>query len=120
MPRSIVILLLLVTCGIAVSAVSLHRPSAPAHGRARETDPRKEPDKFAWEVFVSINKSAATPGNNNVVWETWADQGRVYDDPNHTPTWPDNDTRPLRFQLNLKQVFGLMVPPPGTKPGTFS
>jgi hypothetical protein len=116
MQRSITILLLLVTCGIAVPSISLYRPNAPARGRAGRTDPREEPDKFAWEVFVSINKSAATPGNNNVFWETWADPDRVYGDPNHTPTWPDNDNRPLRFQPIFKQLFD----PPSTRPGTFS
>src|SRR5579871_5832464 len=68
-------------------------------------DPKTETDKFAWEVFVSINASTATEGNNNVVWETWADQDLVYGDPNHTPVWPGPAIAPLKIHRSLQHIL---------------
>jgi len=74
-------------------------------GRGLQTDPKTDPDKFAWEVFTRINKSAATPGNNDTVWETWADTGLVYGNPNIQPIWPTHAPQPLRFRATAKDLF---------------
>jgi len=44
-------------------------------GQAQAADPDpalNNPDNVAWQLFVLVNRPAATPGHNNVVFETWA------------------------------------------------
>jgi hypothetical protein len=105
-----------VLCAAAIALVGLAasltgRPTAASTARATPTDPQQEPDKFAWETFIKINMNSATAGNNNVVWETWADTGLVYGDPEATPEWPSGGVEtPLKLRPNLKQILRTLKP----------
>ena len=44
-----------------------------------------EPDKVAWQLFAVANAPAATTGNNNATFETWANDDDTF---NPSPTWP--------------------------------
>lgn len=45
-----------------------------------------QPDKFAWTLFVDINKAAKRDSKDRV-WEGWAKDEEVYGNPNATPVW---------------------------------
>lgn len=51
-----------------------------------------QPDRFAWEVFVEINKPAINRSANSnrqlVEWQTWISDITLYGDPCSTPAWP--------------------------------
>jgi hypothetical protein len=44
-----------------------------------------EPEKVAWQLFALVNAPAATSGNNNATFETWANDDDTF---NPSPTWP--------------------------------
>lgn len=84
--------------------------------RIADADPSAQPDRFAWELFTSLNRNASSPGNNNVVWETWASADQLYGNPNATPVWPGSGpVKPLRFTANIKQILHRSPPPAGIK-----
>lgn len=78
----------------------------PTSGFQVSANPLNEPDKFAWEMFADINRSAGD-GTNSVVWETWATDLDLYGDPNATPDWNKRHVNVLRLkpitQLELLQ-----------------
>lgn len=43
------------------------------------------PDKQAWELFFQVNGIAASAGNNNALFETWANDGDTF---KPVPAWP--------------------------------
>ena len=43
------------------------------------------PDKQAWELFFQVNAVAASAGNNNAFFETWANDGDTF---KSVPAWP--------------------------------
>src|SRR5713101_2661657 len=48
---------------------------------AQAVDPNpalNNPDKVSWELFVLVNRPAATPSNNDVVFETWASNENTF------------------------------------------
>jgi hypothetical protein len=45
----------------------------------------EEPDKVAWQLFAMVNAPAASAGNNNATFETWANDDDTF---NASPTWP--------------------------------
>lgn len=47
------------------------------------------PDKGAWQLFVQVNAPAATAGNNNVLFETWASDQDTF---TQNPVWPTTPT----------------------------
>ncbi len=47
------------------------------------------PDQLAWMLFIEANTQAATPGNNNALFETWASDGDTF---NLSPQWPGGPT----------------------------
>jgi hypothetical protein len=78
------------------------------------------PDKFAWKLFLEVNKKAEkqlpindkpnAPLSNDAYWETWADDPQTFPaepDPANPPKWPDRGQvkaikamgPPLRFRL---------------------
>jgi hypothetical protein len=59
------------------------------------------PDKFGWELFAAINRSAGN-GTNDAIWETWALQDNVYADPNTAPIWPGTAHQPKRLSRPIK------------------
>lgn len=60
-----------------------------------------DPDKFAWELFIQINKPSQS-GSSSSIWETWASDEDVYDNPNTKPVWPGS-VSPLAFTLPRKK-----------------
>jgi hypothetical protein len=63
--------------------------------------PMNFPDKFAWKLFLEVNRKAAQQGpvsgtagapmSNDAVWETWADDPQTFPgdpDPAKPPQWP--------------------------------
>ena len=48
-----------------------------------------EPDKFAWDLFLSVTRQA--PGHpKQVIWQTWIEQNLIFNKPCATPVWPDS------------------------------
>jgi hypothetical protein len=55
-----------------------------------QTDPNpamNKPDKQAWDLFLAVSENAATAGNNNALFETWANDGDTF---KTNPAWPSN------------------------------
>lgn len=63
--------------------------------------PANFPDRFAWKLFLEVNKraehqspiggKAGNPMSNDAVWETWADDTLTFPagpDPSKPPQWP--------------------------------
>ena len=64
--------------GIPVTPIVILPPLGP--------DPAiNESDRIAWQLFVQINAPAATAGNNNVLFETWASDDQTF---TQNPQWP--------------------------------
>ena len=76
-----------------------------------------QPDKFAWDLFVEINKPAQeNNANGPVIWETWALARDVFANPNTPPTWSGRATsrstrqlerQPLQQMIRQMQKAGL-------------
>lgn len=78
-------------------------------GAAQAQDGMKDPvldvnhlDRFAWELFVRINRPA-NDGTRNVIWETWASSDDIFADPNKVPVWPSQGTETKKLSPNLRQ-----------------
>src|SRR5688572_20661850 len=49
------------------------------------------PDKFAWEMSIEVNKPAdIKKPDSSVIWETWALARIVFDNPNKLPVWEES------------------------------
>lgn len=96
---------------------------------ARDPEPAmNRPDMVAWQLFARVNRYAATPGNNNALFETWASDPETF---NLNPQWPSGAPRPASKGLVesalARGIHGLrphvlVVPPPSNcvaswKPG---
>lgn len=62
-----------------------------------------DPDQFNWQLFVEINK-AAQAGSATAVWETWAADEDVYDNPNVKPIWPGSSPQLLMQRARSKKL----------------
>lgn len=65
-------------------------------GQSAPVDPNpgvNSPDQTSWQLFVTVTAPAATAGNNDVLFETWAEDGNTFVS---NPTWPTTRT-PLRL-----------------------
>jgi hypothetical protein len=67
-------------------------------------------DMVAWQLFVQVNASAAAPGNNNALFETWASDSDTFR-PN--PVWP---ATPSRTVLSPPALLLVKPLPPGLQP----
>lgn len=63
------------------------------------------PDKQAWELFLEVNASAATPGNNDALFETWANDGDTF---RPSPVWPSGPSA----KIGGPRAIGLVRPHP--------
>lgn len=63
------------------------------------------PDKQAWELFLEVNEDAATPGNNDALFETWANDGDTF---RPTPIWPSGPAA----TIGGPRAIGLVRPHP--------
>jgi hypothetical protein len=84
----IVIILGVASAIYGLGASAAKRPLTPSPVAQNDSNPAiNNPDKFAWELFVALNRPAGN-GTRDTVWETWASDEDVYGDPNRTPLWP--------------------------------
>jgi hypothetical protein len=93
---------------------------------ARDPDPAmNQPDMVAWQLFAQVTRYAATPGNNNALFETWASDPDTF---NLHPQWPAGSApKPLVASALARGILGThprmqVAPPPGScvqnwKPG---
>src|SRR5215469_13950302 len=44
-----------------------------------------DPDRVAWCLYLYVNSNAATSGNNNALFETWASDNDTFQE---NPVWP--------------------------------
>jgi len=83
-----------------------------AQTRAADPDPAMNaPDQVAWELFVRVNAPAATQGNNNVLFETWASNDDTF---TQSPQWPA--TAPSAKNLKVPALIALAPRRPGLQP----
>jgi|HubBroStandDraft_6_1064221.scaffolds.fasta_scaffold30704_3 hypothetical protein len=83
-----------------------------AQTRAADPDPAMNaPDQVAWELFVQVNAPAATQGNNNVLFETWASDGDTF---TQNPQWPG--TAPSPKVLKVPALIARAPRQPGLEP----
>lgn len=75
----------------ALPPPNLNGPVAnPSPGPIIATAPDPDPamnnaDKNSWALFIQVNAPAATAGNNNVLFETWASDDDTF---TTSPVWP--------------------------------
>jgi hypothetical protein len=102
--------------------------AATASAQPADPDPAlNEPDKLAWELFVLVSRPAASPGGNNSVFETWAQNGDTF---TANPKFPGASGPPSCGQqlvaavtpvatptvLNVPALEALAPRPPGLQP----
>jgi hypothetical protein len=71
-----------------------------------------EPDRVAWCLFLYVSSQAATPGNNNALFETWASDGDTFQ---VTPAWPSASATAMQLRQPIlphlaRQGSGGLVP----------
>lgn len=90
--------------------LALLLPAAPTW--AADPDPAmSNPDQFSWELFVKANAPAASQGNNNVMFETWAADGDTF---TQDPKWPG--TTPSPKVLKVPALIARAPRQPGLQP----
>ena len=74
------------------------RPPATQQDVVNAMNPAiNEPDKVAWCFFLYVNMRAASQGNNDVLFETWASDGETF---KPDPQWP-TAVRPKQLRPNI-------------------
>src|ERR1700716_2606431 len=70
-------------------------PSSEAAFMTNLNPALNDPDRVAWCLFLYVNTNAATSGNNNALFETWASDNDTFQT---NPVWPGpgSDAKPLR------------------------
>jgi hypothetical protein len=66
---------------ILLTFAALAQGPTPANRNSAENNP----DRVSWQLFVQVTAPAATPGNNNVLFETWASDDDTF---TTSPVWP--------------------------------
>jgi len=76
---------------IVINACGPDKKSSTASNNDIDKNPAmNNPDKFAWELFIEINKPAnKSKPDSSTLWETWALARNVFKNPNHPPSWED-------------------------------
>jgi hypothetical protein len=78
-----------------------------------QTDPNpalNSPDQQSWELFMTVNANAASAGNNNALFETWASDGDTFQP---SPAWPSAAQMQIgsrALSLVLQQVHPRFAP----------
>jgi hypothetical protein len=81
------------------------------HANAADPAPAlNQPDMVSWQLFAMVNAPAATPGNNNVLFETWASDQDTF---RVTPIWP---TTPGPMVLSVPALEEFRPVRPGLQP----
>jgi hypothetical protein len=81
-----------------------------AHAQVDPDPAMNNPDKNSWQLFIQVNTPAATSGNNNVLFETWASDDQTFV---ASPVWPS--TAPVA-QLKVPALVRLAPPRRGPNP----
>jgi len=93
---------------IAVLGLALFPYSSPPPA----TDPLINPDKAAWELFVSVNK----PVNGNaLLWETWTQAARIFEIP-VKPKTPAKFSGKFELSKAIRNELLLQPPDPAPDP----
>jgi hypothetical protein len=104
------------TAMLTIFAAALATPIALASNACAQPAPAdpnpgmNNPDRISWQLFVTVNGPAATPGNNNALFETWASDGDTF---RRTPVWPATPT-PAELSPPALTLFKPL--PPGLQP----
>lgn len=69
------------------------------------------PDLVSWQLFVKVNAPAASTGNNNVLFESWASNGDTF---TQNPQWPG--AAPSAKILKVPALKALAPRRPGLQP----
>ncbi|VTR97893.1 Uncharacterized protein OS=Rhizobium leguminosarum bv. trifolii WSM2012 GN=Rleg10DRAFT_0054 PE=4 SV=1 [Gemmata massiliana] len=115
------VLLVILAVGLAGLGPTLGRqPAAGPPEHAPEPSAAKitavnDPDKFAWDLFLEINRPVGAEPRA-VRWDEWGDQAVMYTDPNAPPVWPGakkaRNLRPSRqHELRRLQSAPLFAAP---------
>lgn len=91
--------------GLAVVA------ALPARAQSTANPAVEEPDRIAWQLFATVNAPAASAGNNNATFETWASDDDTF---RRTPTWPSGQSP---MQLKVPALVRLAPIKPRVLPG---
>jgi len=86
----------LVVALVAGLAAALETTGAPV----AQTDPNPSPanpDEESWKLFMTVNANAASRGDNNALFETWASDGDTFQ---RTPVWPSR----ARMQIGARAL----------------
>jgi hypothetical protein len=65
--------------------------ASPAHAQSTANPAVEEPDRIAWQLFAVVSAPAASAGNNNASFETWASDDDTF---TANPTWPGTPSPP--------------------------
>jgi hypothetical protein len=84
---------------------------------ARDPEPAmNQPDMVAWQLFARVTQYAATPGNNNALFETWASDPDTF---SLHPQWPAPgvEAKPLVASALARGILSVhpriqVAPPP--------
>jgi len=95
---------------ILAAAVVLGSQAAGQSATADPDPAMNNADMVAWQLFVQVNTSAATPGNNNALFETWASDSDTF---RQNPVWPST---PSRTVLSPPALLLFKPLPPGLQP----
>jgi hypothetical protein len=91
---------LVFVCAAITSALSFSQPAG-----ARDPNPAmNQPDKYAWQVFIRLNRPAAE-GKPDSIWETWISDDDIFPknpDAEKPPQWPTSVTKPKVLKTSLQ------------------
>ena len=65
--------------------------ASSTHAQSTANPALEEPDRVAWQLFAVVNAPAASAGNNNATFETWASDDDTF---TANPTWPGTPSPP--------------------------
>jgi hypothetical protein len=89
-----------VSAGLALVAVALGTATALA---GDQNPAMSRPDWLAWDIFAQIARPAATAGNDNVLFETWASDIDTF---GNAPHWPAAGAGVRKVLINRVQPRG--------------
>ena len=74
-----------------------------------QTEPNpalNNPDEQSWKLFMTVNANAATAGNNNALFETWASDGDTFQATHGSP----KPGEPVDLHMQEWKIVGVLAP----------
>ena len=112
----------LLTLLVLGTLVASRAPAQPADATGPIISPEErhlainDPDRFAWLLFVRLNRPIENDPASRVHWEGWALARDVFSNPNQPPTWPSGpaarqtqDLERLPLQQLIRALGGYFV-----------